>query len=379
MKKSKGNTLIVCLIAFVIFFTIASCNTIPENELSKESPAPIETAIATTTAEAPNITDTTTLTPDVHTDAVETFTSTTPATHTPATTTALATVTVQSTEKAIPLETATLKPTAQPTPTAKTHAHKYTNKVTKATCTADGYTTYTCACGDTYTGNKTSALSHSYGAWKTVKEATTSAEGKRERVCSRCSKKESKSIPKLTPTSKYDIPAVKGTESLVEERIIYYINKYRVEEGNKAATALSDIYFEYAGIRSEQIISNFAHDRDDIRKAAMELEFGIYRPEEEETMWDPVNQQVIYTGNMIPAHYEPYGREAIGGGFGSTVDELAKDLVDRCRASSDHWSYVGAASEGNKVYNYIAVGITFPYDCYEAWVCIVMDETDYYK
>ncbi len=43
------------------------------------------------------------------------------------------------------------------------HTHKYTETVTKPTCTAQGYTTYTCsACGDSYEGSYTAALGHSY-------------------------------------------------------------------------------------------------------------------------------------------------------------------------------------------------------------------------
>ena len=41
--------------------------------------------------------------------------------------------------------------------------HNYTSVVTTPTCTKDGYTTYTCAlCNDTYTGNQTSAIGHTY-------------------------------------------------------------------------------------------------------------------------------------------------------------------------------------------------------------------------
>ena len=38
--------------------------------------------------------------------------------------------------------------------------HSYTPVVTEPTCTAGGYTTYTCECGDSYTGDKTAALDH---------------------------------------------------------------------------------------------------------------------------------------------------------------------------------------------------------------------------
>ncbi len=40
------------------------------------------------------------------------------------------------------------------------HFHNYTAEITAPTCTAAGYTTYTCACGDTYTGDETEKLSH---------------------------------------------------------------------------------------------------------------------------------------------------------------------------------------------------------------------------
>lgn len=43
---------------------------------------------------------------------------------------------------------------------ADTHVHSYEETVTDPTCTAQGYTTYTCACEDTYVGNYVDALGH---------------------------------------------------------------------------------------------------------------------------------------------------------------------------------------------------------------------------
>ncbi len=40
--------------------------------------------------------------------------------------------------------------------------HNYKSVVTAPTCTSEGYTTYTCHCGDTYTGDYVDALSHNY-------------------------------------------------------------------------------------------------------------------------------------------------------------------------------------------------------------------------
>ena len=42
------------------------------------------------------------------------------------------------------------------------HEHSYETAVTAPTCTEEGYTTYTCACGDTYVDNKVDALGHTF-------------------------------------------------------------------------------------------------------------------------------------------------------------------------------------------------------------------------
>ena len=46
---------------------------------------------------------------------------------------------------------------------APAHEHSYEAVVTAPTCTEGGYTTYTCACGDSYTADETAALGHSDG------------------------------------------------------------------------------------------------------------------------------------------------------------------------------------------------------------------------
>ncbi|MBE6585331.1 MAG: hypothetical protein E7645_02250 [Ruminococcaceae bacterium] len=46
--------------------------------------------------------------------------------------------------------------------TAAKHEHDYEAVVTAPTCTTAGYTTYTCACGDTYTGDEIAAIGHNY-------------------------------------------------------------------------------------------------------------------------------------------------------------------------------------------------------------------------
>ena len=48
--------------------------------------------------------------------------------------------------------------------TVNGHEHEYEAVVTEPTCTEGGYTTYTCACGDTYVADEVDALGHSHEA-----------------------------------------------------------------------------------------------------------------------------------------------------------------------------------------------------------------------
>ncbi len=76
-------------------------------------------------------------------------------------TTAPSTETTTATE---PNATVT-EPTAtdtEPVPTETEHKHSYTEVVISPTCTEKGYTTHTCACGDTYIDNELAALGHDY-------------------------------------------------------------------------------------------------------------------------------------------------------------------------------------------------------------------------
>ena len=65
--------------------------------------------------------------------------------------------------------------------------HRYTAKVTAPTCTAQGYTTHTCAnCGNSYKDTYKSALGHSYK--NKVTAPTCTAQGYTTHTCSRCKK-----------------------------------------------------------------------------------------------------------------------------------------------------------------------------------------------
>lgn len=61
---------------------------------------------------------------------------------------------------------------------------------TAASCLKDGSTTYECkVCGDSYKEKTADALDHSYGEWYVVTEATLTSNGTQAKLCSRCGKK----------------------------------------------------------------------------------------------------------------------------------------------------------------------------------------------
>ena len=75
------------------------------------------------------------------------------------------------------------------------HTHSYKDIVTAPTCTAKGYTTHTCACGDSYVDTYTDALGHAWDSGKVTKEPTATETGIRTYTCTRCSETKTETIP----------------------------------------------------------------------------------------------------------------------------------------------------------------------------------------
>ena len=75
------------------------------------------------------------------------------------------------------------------------HTHSYKDIVTAPTCTAKGYTTHTCACGDSYVDTYTAALGHDWDSGTVTKEPTATETGIRTYTCTRCSATKTETIP----------------------------------------------------------------------------------------------------------------------------------------------------------------------------------------
>ena len=87
--------------------------------------------------------------------------------------------------------------------TVKATGHQWDNgKITTApTCVEDGVKTFTCTVCDQQKTEKAAATGeHAFSEWTVTKEATADEDGEESRLCAVCLTKETRAIPKLTPT-----------------------------------------------------------------------------------------------------------------------------------------------------------------------------------
>ena len=66
------------------------------------------------------------------------------------------------------------------------HEHSYTPVVTNPTCTEQGYTTWTCTCGDSYTDTYVDATGHSFTNYVSDGNATCKDDGTKTAKCDNC-------------------------------------------------------------------------------------------------------------------------------------------------------------------------------------------------
>ena len=118
--------------------------------------------------------------------------------------------------------------------------------VSDATCTTGAVFYKSCVCG--LKGEETfmsiGSLGHLFGEWTTVTEPTVEAEGVKERVCSVCGEKQTKTIEKL-PASEAPAPEAPAEEPTLADKVVgtasnakdWVVNK-AIAVKNKAAGAL---------------------------------------------------------------------------------------------------------------------------------------------
>lgn len=233
----------------------------------------------------------------------------------------------------------------QQPPENDTHTHSYKETIVKPTCTEKGYTLHKCSCGDSYKDKETAALGHDLATGNTTKMPTETTRGKTIWNCSRCSYQET--------TEQYSLSEYRV---LVTDRMIYWVNRYRAEEGAKPV-AKSDKLTELSQYRANQALQGGAHkghNIEDGRKAAEAVKCGTFH---DYTFVDPES------GEVYPPFWEAAGMEAYAGiswsssytpdvGDTDSIDSFAKRIADLFRSSPGHWAYVGAKGL------YVGVGIS---------------------
>ena len=83
------------------------------------------------------------------------------------------------------------------------HTHSYKDVVTAPTCTEKGYTTHTCACGNSYVDTYVDALGHTWDNGKVTKEPTETETGVKTFTCTRCGETKTEVIPALSHEHSY--------------------------------------------------------------------------------------------------------------------------------------------------------------------------------
>ncbi len=218
-----------------------------------------------------------------------------------------------------PKPTEATKPTEAPKPV---HQHSYQAQTVAPTCTEQGYTVEVCSCGaKTEAHDYTSALGHDYQATQTV-EATPWASGYTESTCTRCGDSSRTETGELTDAQ------LEAFRYEVAKATIKYINEYRLQEGSTELTYLPGLS-QVAMYRSEQLITNYAHDIADQKAACNHFKYGRYV-------------------DMSDVGYESYythdGNEAIGwNGIHGTADQIGKSIADGLHGSPEHWRYLGSS------------------------------------
>lgn len=154
-----------------------------------------------------------------------------------------------------------LNPLSSATQSAK--IHNYDNcTVTPPTCTKQGFTTYVCECGNSYTDNYVDAFGHSFGNWTTENAPTCTETGLEKRVCSACGETETNELSSIGHDYDYNngvltrpTETAKGFYTYTCKNDISHITTEEVEsadytEYNKVARKLEE-YLSNSNITSE--------------------------------------------------------------------------------------------------------------------------------
>lgn len=217
------------------------------------------------------------------------------------------------------------------------HSHSYSSKTVKATCTSGGYTVHTCSCGASYTDSYTDATGHRWSDWKTVKKATTSSEGRKQRTCNSCGKTESKTIAKVQGSStsgghritgaRKAVYSYRGMDSFSSVNLVDLINAERAKEGLGKLEWTADV------------LTRLVKDDPDIADAYSDYfdSNGNFNPYIDPEVREPLEGAQKMANMGYATHGNGVGCHCVGASEGaSTIEEALRRQIKAYMNSSEH-------------------------------------------
>lgn len=221
-------------------------------------------------------------------------------------------------------------------PSKPSHSHSYSSKNVKATCTSGGYTVHTCSCGASYTDSYTDATGHRWSDWKTVKKATTSSEGRKQRTCSSCGKTESKTIAKVKSSStsgghritgaRKAVYSYRGMDKFSSVNLVDLINAERAKEGLGKLEWTADL------LRQDYKDTPWMFDSSDLD------EYGNYDPYRDPEVREPLEGAQKMADMGYATHGNGVGCSCVGSTKhdGDTIEQALRRHIQGYMNSPEH-------------------------------------------
>lgn len=226
------------------------------------------------------------------------------------------------------------------------HTHSYTSKITtEPTCTTHGVTTFTCACGNSYT-DPISPTGHNWGDWTTTREPTATVEGVSLRKCGSCNMTQSKTLPKLPAPEPGQAPVTQAQLQKIEEYFLALVNEERVRVGVSPLSI--DPHLDSAAlIRSSEIIDLFSHTRPDGTSFHTALDHTAYQ-------FQTIGENICMTTHVGNGLYSPDNKWV---GSDAQLQAVAYWNFTLFKNSPGHYANMIKAG-------YVHCGIGITYDMY---------------
>lgn len=232
------------------------------------------------------------------------------------------------------------KPSSGSSSSTPSHSHSYSSKTVKATCTSGGYTVHTCSCGASYTDSYTDATGHRWSDWKTVKKATTSSEGRKQRTCSSCGKTESKTIAKVKSPSggssssgghkitgaRKAVYSYRGMDKFSSVNLVDLINAERAKEGLGKLEWTADL------LRQDYKDTPWMFDSSDLD------EHGNYDPYRDPEVREPLEGAQKMADMGYATHGNGVGCSCVGSTLheGDTIEQALRRHIQGYLNSPEH-------------------------------------------